>query len=461
MKRKILIPLDGSDFSLQIIRVVLDFFDPRDVSLILLRVAQPPSLPLEASSARTLLSGSLPLSGSYETYASAVEQEYEAAEKELQAVRAQLMEALQPEADHLRSLGYAVKMEVEFGDPAQRIVQYASDEGIGLIAMATHGRSGLSRLMLGSVAERVLRSASVPVLLLRPDPSALVKSAAEKLAMALGKSKKLRMVAATDGVVFGQRAVKLASELQPLLVGDLTVVVIASEREGAERAQQVMVETAAMLATEPKPELVPLVGYPDEVLLKYLETHPTDLLIIGAFADRGAGGVSAVGPTAHRIVQEAPTSVLLVKGHPTAIRRVLVCAAVEDEAIVTVGAQFAQAVGAKLDLLHVMPASATLYLAAEPDLPIDVETVISQGTRLSSVLHEWERKLQEYGFDRSSIILQSGSVQEMILQQARQKDYDVIVVGSESSPGHFPGSIANAIVRYAEQSVLLVRIRTT
>jgi nucleotide-binding universal stress UspA family protein len=371
------------------------------------------------------------------------------------------MEALQPEADHLRSLGYAVKMEVEFGDPAQRIVQYASDEGIGLIAMATHGRSGLSRLMLGSVAERVLRSASVPVLLLRPDPSALVKSAAEKLAMALGKSKKLRMVAATDGVVFGQRAVKLASELQPLLVGDLTVVVIASEREGAERAQQVMVETAAMLATEPKSELVPLVGYPDEVLLKYLETHPTDLLIIGAFADRGAGGVSAVGPTAHRIVQEAPTSVLLVKGHPTAIRRVLVCAAVEDEAIVTVGAQFAQAVGAKLDLLHVMPASATLYLAAEPDLPIDVETVISQGTRLSSVLHEWERKLQEYGFDRSSIILQSGSVQEMILQQARQKDYDVIVVGSESSPGHFPGSIANAIVRYAEQSVLLVRIRTT
>lgn len=461
MKRKILIPLDGSDFSLQIIRVVLDFFDPRDVSLVLLRVAQPPSLPLEASSARTLLSGSLPLSGSYETYASAVEQGYEAAEKELQAVRAQLMEALQPEADRLRSLGYAVKVEVEFGDPAQRIVQYASDEGIGLIAMATHGRSGLSRLMLGSVAERVLRSASVPVLLLRPDPSALVKSAAEKLAMALGKSKKLRMVVATDGVIFGQRAVELASELQPLLVGDLTVVVIASEREGAERAQQVMVDTAAMLTMEPKPQLVPLVGYPDEVLLNYLETHPTDLLIIGAFADRGAGGVSTVGPTAHRIVQDAPTSVLLVKGHPTAIRRVLVCAAVEDEAIVTVGAQFAQAVGARLDLLHVMPASATLYLAAEPDLPIDVETVISQGTRLSSVLHEWERKLQEYGFDRSSIILQSGSVQEMILQQARQKDYDVIVVGSESSPGHFPGSIANAIVRYAEQSVLLVRIRTT
>ncbi len=461
MKRKILIPLDGSDFSLQIIRVVLDFFDPRDVSLVLLRVAQPPSLPLETPSARTLLSGGYPLSGSYETYASAVEQEYEAAEEELKAVRAQLLEALQPEAERLRSLGYAVKLEVQFGDPAQRIVQYANEEGIGLIAMATHGRSGLSRLVMGSVAERVLRSSGAPVLLLRPDPSTLVKSAAEKLAMALGKSMKLRMVAATDGAVFGQRAVKLASELQPLLVGDLTVVVIASEREGAERAQQLMVDTAALLTTEPKPQLVPLVGYPDEVLLKYLETHPTDLLIIGAFADRGAGGLSTVGPTAHRIVQEAPTSVLLVKGHRTAIRRVLVCAAVEDETIVMVGAQFAQAIGADLDLLHVMPPSAAPYLSAEPDLPIDVETVLSQGTRLSSVLHEWERRLQEYGFDRSSIILQAGSVQEAILQRARERDYDVVVVGSESSPGHFPGSIANAIVRYAEQSVLLVRIRAT
>ncbi|MCS6828189.1 MAG: universal stress protein, partial [Caldilinea sp.] len=158
MKRKILIPLDGSDFSLQIIRVVLDFFDPRDVSLILLRVAQPPSFPLETSSARTLLSGGYPLSGSYETYVGAVEQEYEAAEEELKVVRTQLMEALQSEAERLRSLGYAVKLEVQFGDPAQRIVQYANEEGIGLIAMATHGRSGLSRLVMGSVAERVLRS---------------------------------------------------------------------------------------------------------------------------------------------------------------------------------------------------------------------------------------------------------------------------------------------------------------
>ncbi len=64
MKRKVLIPLDGSDFSLQIMRIVLDFFDPRDISLILLRVAQPPNLPLELSSSRDMLIGSYPLAGS-------------------------------------------------------------------------------------------------------------------------------------------------------------------------------------------------------------------------------------------------------------------------------------------------------------------------------------------------------------------------------------------------------------
>lgn len=466
MKRKILIPLDGSDFSLQIVRVVLDFFDPRDVSLVLLRVAPPPTLPLEMSPARTMLTGSYPLSGSYETYSMAVEQSYSEVESELEALRNNLLDELRPEADRLRKMGYAVKVEAQFGDPAQRIVQYSDDEGVSLIAMATHGRSGLSRLVMGSVAERVLRSVTAPVLLLRPESTAVAKTAGEKLAVALGKGARLRMAVATDGSTFGQRAVTLATHLQKSLVGDLTVLVTASDREGAGKAQQVMTDTLALLSSEADAKqdgrtIVPLVGYPDEVVLTYLSANPVDMLVIGAFSDRGAGGVNAVGPTAHRIVQEAPMTVLLTKGHRHAFRRVLVCAGVEDEAVVIVGAQFAQALDAKLDLLHVMPPSAAPYLAAESGGTIDVEAAISQGTRLSAVLHEWERKLEAHGFNRSSIILQPGSVQEVILQRSRDAGYDLIVVGSESSPGHFPGSIANTIVRYVEQSVLLVRIRST
>lgn len=466
MKRKVLIPLDGSDFSLQIVHVVLDFFDPRDVSLILLRVAPPPSLPLEVASTRNMLSGGYPLSGSYEVYNNAIEQSYSEVEQELQAMREDMLTEMRSEAERLREMGYTVKLEVQFGDPAQRIVQYANEEAISLVAMATHGRSGLSRLVVGSVAERVLRSATAPVLLLRPETAAVVKTAGEKLALALGKGVKLRMAVATDGSTFGQRAVVLATQLNKILVGDLTVLVTASDRDGAGKAQQIMTDTMAVLPPAAEGDTaqhitVPLVGYADEVLLNHVNTSPVDLLVIGAFADRGAGGVNAVGPTAHRIVQEAPVTVLLTKGHRQTFRRVLVCAGVEDEAVVTVGAQFAQALGARLDLLHVMPPSAAPYLATESGATMDVETAISQGTRLSVMLHEWERKLEAHGFNRSSIILQPGSVQEVILQRSRDTGYDLIVVGSESSPGHFPSSIANTVVRYVEQSVLLVRIRST
>lgn len=52
--------------------------------------------------------------------------------------------------------------------PATAIVQYAKDENIDLIVVGTHGRRGLSHLLLGSVAERVVREAPCPVLTVRP-----------------------------------------------------------------------------------------------------------------------------------------------------------------------------------------------------------------------------------------------------------------------------------------------------
>jgi nucleotide-binding universal stress UspA family protein len=60
-----------------------------------------------------------------------------------------------------------VRWIVWYDEPAKAIVEAAARDGVDLIAMATHGRSGLSRLLLGSVAEAVARSARVPVLLLR------------------------------------------------------------------------------------------------------------------------------------------------------------------------------------------------------------------------------------------------------------------------------------------------------
>ena len=64
--------------------------------------------------------------------------------------------------------GVRVSHQLERGDPADLIVSVAEDRGCDLIVMGTHGRSGLARLLMGSVAEEVSRAAPCPVLTLRP-----------------------------------------------------------------------------------------------------------------------------------------------------------------------------------------------------------------------------------------------------------------------------------------------------
>ena len=56
---------------------------------------------------------------------------------------------------------------VEFGDPGQQIAEFAQRQDADLIVLPSHGRTGLNRLLIGSVAERVVRLAHCPVLVLR------------------------------------------------------------------------------------------------------------------------------------------------------------------------------------------------------------------------------------------------------------------------------------------------------
>jgi nucleotide-binding universal stress UspA family protein len=60
-----------------------------------------------------------------------------------------------------------VRFQVRFGDPGHEIVDFAKEMNAGLIVMPSHGRTGLAHVLLGSVAERVVRLAKCPVLVLR------------------------------------------------------------------------------------------------------------------------------------------------------------------------------------------------------------------------------------------------------------------------------------------------------
>jgi nucleotide-binding universal stress UspA family protein len=75
-------------------------------------------------------------------------------------------EYLERTAAGLRA-GLTVETVVAFGTVAATIVEEAQKRGVALIAMATHGRSGLARTLVGSVADAVVRSAPCPVLLVR------------------------------------------------------------------------------------------------------------------------------------------------------------------------------------------------------------------------------------------------------------------------------------------------------
>ena len=56
---------------------------------------------------------------------------------------------------------------MRWGSPVEAIVDYAQEQQIDMIVIATHGRTGLSHVLLGSVAERIVREATCPVLTIR------------------------------------------------------------------------------------------------------------------------------------------------------------------------------------------------------------------------------------------------------------------------------------------------------
>jgi nucleotide-binding universal stress UspA family protein len=84
-----------------------------------------------------------------------------------QTAEAQSLEALDNLLDPAWGKPAAVESAVRWGSPVDVVIQHAGTAGIDLIVIATHGRTGLSHVLLGSVAERIVREAPCPVLTIR------------------------------------------------------------------------------------------------------------------------------------------------------------------------------------------------------------------------------------------------------------------------------------------------------
>jgi len=118
-------------------------------------------------------------------------------------------------ADRMLGLGVATRTQVSFGDTAPEIIAYAAAQGIGLIVMATTGRTGAAHLLLGSVAELVVRHATCPVLTIRHD-----RPAAQRQVITGALPRLRRILVPLDGS-------ELAEAVLPQIVG-------LAKRNGAE-----------------------------------------------------------------------------------------------------------------------------------------------------------------------------------------------------------------------------------
>ena len=152
-----------------------------------------------------------------------------------------------------------VKSEVLVGNPAEQIVDYADKENIGLIVMATHGRTGIRRWTLGSVADKVVRATKRPVVLIRAKdayPEVRETSILNKVLVCLDGS------AESEAVIpyIEDLAAKLDCEVQDTSLRVLTVARVAQPpREHRERMpahaglheKQVVAASEAVLVVRP------------------------------------------------------------------------------------------------------------------------------------------------------------------------------------------------------------------
>jgi nucleotide-binding universal stress UspA family protein len=103
----------------------------------------------------------------------------------LAEIRERALAYLEQIADRRRAQSLVVQTELVVAPPHVAILDYAQEHAVDLIAMATHGQGGVARLLLGSVADKVVRGADVPILIQRPVAEAAEATSVAQHALAV------------------------------------------------------------------------------------------------------------------------------------------------------------------------------------------------------------------------------------------------------------------------------------
>jgi nucleotide-binding universal stress UspA family protein len=292
--QRVLIPLDGSPFAEHVLALLPSVATPAETEVVLVSVIEPMRYAFNRVdfTLATLV-----------TY-----------------IRNSTQAYINAQAGRLRNTGYSVTSHVLDGDAAGCILELAETVHAELIAMTTHGRSGFVRWALGSVAERVIQGANIPVLLMRQkmedgasplrrilvplDGSALAEQAlptAQRLARSTGAQ--LLLLQAVQGLDAGSKRMLFANEAE----ADAT---IAGWRAYAETYLQKIAGELCMDGVVA--EACTAEGAPEKIIDGTIVDADIDLVVMST---HGRTGLSRwyYGSVANKVLRSAPCPLLLIR----------------------------------------------------------------------------------------------------------------------------------------------------
>jgi len=218
-------------------------------------------------------------------------------------------------AERAEERGVSVVSEVVRGDPSEAIVEYSIRSDAELIVMPTHGRRGLDRFLLGSVTERVINTAAVPVVSVNPQGSRPLTYPCQNLLVPTDGSRGAEL-ALSEGIALANATGATLHLLHVVETGSLgpDARSLLTAGELTERANDIVTgatEAAEAMAVETVESEV-TIGVPSKEIRSYIEANGIDLAILGThgrtdFGRYMMGGVSA------KLVRTSPVPVMWVR----------------------------------------------------------------------------------------------------------------------------------------------------
>ena len=264
---RVLVPIDGAELSEQAAVMAIELLAQHRLELLLLRVASDPEHAVDVGVS-------------------------------LEAVAARLSAS-----------PAAVTPLLAFGHPAEEIVRCADQHGADLIAMSTHGRSDLVRMLIGSVTDRVIRTSPVPVLVMHPPTMSL-----DRISPPAGR--RLRILAPLDGSTSAEESARMAvSLLRPELIEVSLVSVVGTPQRETSLAHEILGAAATRLTERGTPATTTILeGEPANQIAALAEDSGHDLIVMST---HGYGMLTRalVGSVTDRVVRISPVPVLVIRPH--------------------------------------------------------------------------------------------------------------------------------------------------